>query len=88
MQVLTEDVLDAVYKRVAALRQHLDKKHLTGLLDVLAKNEDESTISQIKLHTSLDDQELLAELLKVVAQRLPGKQTAVTSRTGEAWHHA
>jgi hypothetical protein len=76
MQVLTEDVLEAVYNKVKAVQQHLDARHRTALLNVVAKNEDESTILQIKRHTRLLDGEPLVEQLKIVAEQLPGKQAA------------
>jgi hypothetical protein len=88
MQVLTEDVLDAVYNKVNAVKQHLDERHLTALRHVVAKNEDASTILQIQRHTRLLDNKPLAKQLKIVAEQLPGKQAAVTNRTGEAGHHA
>jgi hypothetical protein len=76
MQVLEEEKLEKVYRKVEDLRHHgLEPNFLNVVLRVILRNTDEVTVHEIRRHaTWSDDQTYQVEQLTAVAGRLLGKQ--------------
>jgi hypothetical protein len=75
LQVLPPAEKKVVYKTVAALEGNgLEEEQVTALLAVLGQNQDEKTVLEIQTHTWHPDPKRQATQLKLVAQRLLGKQ--------------